>query len=104
MRWTQSYAHDIGLGGSYGHHFKEVMIPQLVHFDGILIRDGLKQTLKLNDNKTVKKKGEEGYEPAYKYDFIFDVVCHNVRVITDTASLDLCGNELSWAHQGWEEP
>ncbi|KAG7337868.1 hypothetical protein IV203_017745 [Nitzschia inconspicua] len=140
MRWTQSYAHDIGLGGSYGHRFKEVMIPELVHFDGILIRDGLlggstdgaiyrrwqtkspafdpdtssslthtrflqlKRTLKLNDNKTAKKKGEKGYEPAYKYDFIFDVVCHNVRAITETASLDLCGDESSWAHQGWGEP
>ncbi|KAG7349515.1 hypothetical protein IV203_012112 [Nitzschia inconspicua] len=121
------------------HRFKEVIISELVHFDGILIRDGLlggstdgaiyrrwqnkspafdpdtssslthtrflqlKRTLKLNDNKTAKKKGEEGYKPAYKYGFIFDVVCHNVLVITETASLDLCGDESSWAHQGWGE-
>ncbi|KAG7338382.1 hypothetical protein IV203_011054 [Nitzschia inconspicua] len=41
MTWSQSYPTKLGLGGSYGHKFKEVMIPELVRFDGALIRDGL---------------------------------------------------------------
>jgi hypothetical protein len=39
--WTQKYAHSIGLGGSYGHEFKAVMVPELVHFESVLVRDGV---------------------------------------------------------------
>ena len=30
----------------------------------------LKKTYKLCDNETAPKKGEEGYNPAYKFDYI----------------------------------
>ena len=36
------YAYGIGLGGSYGHEFDTITVPELVHFDGILIKDGVK--------------------------------------------------------------
>ncbi|KAG7370169.1 hypothetical protein IV203_027915 [Nitzschia inconspicua] len=139
MTWSQSYATKLGLGGSYGHRFKEVMIPELVRFDGALIRDGLlggatdgaiyrrwkpddagydqyigaslthtrflqlKRVWKLNDNEQANKRGEEGYDPAYKYDYIFNAIIHNVRAISERASLDLCGDETTWGHQGYRE-
>jgi hypothetical protein len=37
----QKYATSIGLGGSYGHSFKEVMLEELLHFDSVVIRDGV---------------------------------------------------------------
>ena len=40
--WTNAYALEIGLGGSYGHKFNNVLINELVNFDGILVKDGVK--------------------------------------------------------------
>jgi hypothetical protein len=40
-RWTQKYATSLGLGGSYGHSFKEVMLEELLHFDSVVVRDGV---------------------------------------------------------------
>jgi hypothetical protein len=39
--WTKKYATLIGLGGLYGHSFKEVMVEELLHFDSVVIRDGV---------------------------------------------------------------
>jgi hypothetical protein len=40
-KWTQKYATSLGLGGSYGHEFKQILVPELVHFDAALVRDGV---------------------------------------------------------------
>lgn len=63
----------------------------------------LKRVWKLNDNQQAKKRGEEGYDPAYKYDYIFNAIIHNVRAISERASLDLCGDETTWGQQGYGE-
>ncbi|KAG7337431.1 hypothetical protein IV203_034509 [Nitzschia inconspicua] len=117
MRWTKNYAHHIGLGGSYGHRFKEVMIPELVHFDGILIRDGV---LGGSTDGAIYRRWQTK-SPAFDPDTSSSLthtrflqlkrtlkfndinVCHNVRGITETASLDLCGDKSSCSHQGWGE-
>jgi len=140
MTWSHKYAVDLGLTGSYGHKFQELMIPEIVRFDGVLIRDGvlngstdgalyrrwdqrsssydkaiadslthtrflqLKRTLKLRDNSTAPKRGEPLYNPAYKYDFVYETIVHNIKALTGKGSLDLCGDESSWAHQGFGEP
>jgi hypothetical protein len=39
--WTQKYVTSIGLGASYGHSFKEVMLEELLCFDSVVIRDGV---------------------------------------------------------------
>ena len=36
------YAYSIGLGGSYGHKFKPVELHELVHFDGVVVKDGVR--------------------------------------------------------------
>ena len=137
--WTQKYATGIGLGGSYGHEFKQVLAQELVHFDAALIRDGvhggsdgalyrrwqksstiydpriansithtrwlqIKRTLKLCDNDLAPKRGEAGYDPAYKYDYIFRTIVDNLNALTLRAELDLCGDETTYGHMGFGEP
>jgi hypothetical protein len=40
--FLQKYALDIGLGGAYGHAFKPLILDEIVHFDGIIVRDGVR--------------------------------------------------------------
>ena len=63
----------------------------------------IKRVYKLCNNLTAKKKHEEGYDPAYKYDSIFDCICHNVNALTLFAGLDLSGDETSFPFNGWGE-
>ena len=138
-KWTNVYAAN-EFGDGYGHKFVNTTPTELLQWDGVLVRDGvrgsskgailrrfdkrtdnsaydklidaaftktrwldLKRCVKLCDNGQVKKRGEEGYDPAYKYDYIFKVICHNVNAITAEASLDLCGDETTFGHQGYGE-
>jgi hypothetical protein len=63
-----------------------------------------KRTLKLNNNEKTPKKGETGYEPAHKFDYLWKTIVHNVNAVTKQAYLNLTGDETSWGHQGWGEP
>ena len=63
----------------------------------------IKRCIKLNNNEATPKRGESGYDPAYKYDFIWDVLVHNVNAISKSAGQDLAGDETSWGHQGYAE-
>lgn len=63
----------------------------------------LKRIYKLNINTPAKKKGMAEYNPAYKYDFIFDVIISNVNAITKDACLDLCGDEITYTHQEYDQ-
>ena len=135
--FTNSYAYSIGLGGSYGHKFKPVDLDELVRFDGVVVRDGvrggsngalyrrwadgadhdeftresirhcrwlqIKRVIKLCNNETAPKRGEPGYDPAYKYDMIYDTLIENLNAITEEAELDLCGDETTWGHGGFGE-
>ena len=109
----------IGLGESYGHKFNPVELHELVHFDGVAVKDGvrggsvgamylrwvdgsnyneviadsinqsrwmqIKRTVKLNMNSTCPKRGEPGYDPAYKFDFIYKTLVHNMNRISKHA-------------------
>ena len=39
---TNFYAYSIGLGGYYGHKFKPAEIHDLVRFDGVVVKDGVR--------------------------------------------------------------
>jgi len=64
----------------------------------------IKRTLKLNNNEKTPKRGETGYEPAHKFDYLWKTIVHNVNAVTKQAYLNLTGDETSWGHQGWGEP
>jgi hypothetical protein len=137
-QWTQKYATSMGLGGSYGHAFKEVMLEELLHFDSVVIRHGvhggtygaiyqrwrqgettydkdiaasithtrwlqLKIIYKVCDNATAPKKSEEGYNPGYKFDYIFKCIINNINELSHSSDLHLCGDETTWAHNGFGE-
>ena len=40
--WSNLYACQIGLGGSYRHEFKNVTLKEILHHDGSIVRDGVK--------------------------------------------------------------
>jgi len=56
----------------------------------------LKRCVKLCNNLTVPKKGQEGYNPAYKCDLIFDTIIKNVNAFALCANPDQCGDETSF--------
>ena len=63
----------------------------------------LKRIFKLCNNDTAKKIGEEGYNPCYKYDLIYDVITSNTIALTKHGGLDLSADETTWGHQGYGE-
>ena len=42
----------------------------------------IKSVFKLNENMTAPKRGQEGYEPCAKYDYIYKVLCFNMNYFT----------------------
>ena len=102
LRFTNVYGYDsLVVGPSFGHTVREVSIPELVCFDGICMRNGvktggdpnihrmwqpegnfcehvyrsmtysrflqIKRIYKLCHNGEHPKKGEDGFDPAYKF-------------------------------------
>ena len=64
----------------------------------------IKRVLKLCSNTAnSSKKDHPSYNPAYKYDLLYDVLIHNINAITKYADLDQCGDETTWAHGGYGE-
>ena len=62
----------------------------------------IKRLFKLNNNMTDnKKKGDEGYDPCSKYDFIYKVLVHNMNYVTKTADLDATIDESTWGFGGY---
>jgi hypothetical protein len=131
LRFSNIYAGQNNLGtGPYGHYFEMLSLENLIHFDhgrndssihrqwqknccaydkdvdsSISHRRWLqvKRVIKLCDNSSVPKRGQDGYDPAYKYDFIWKAIIHNVNAITATAELDQCGDETTFGHGGYGE-
>jgi hypothetical protein len=63
----------------------------------------IKRTYKLCDNDLSPKRGKPGYDPAYKYDYIYKCLIRNVNEMTQSADLDLCGDETTCGHGGFGE-
>jgi hypothetical protein len=132
-----SIQEDLG-AGSYGHHLKPIETWELLHFDGVVVCDGMhggsngavhcrwikkcadynqptdscmthrrwlqvKRCYKLCNNDKAPKRGKVGYDPAYKYDFLYKVIIDNVNALTRKAGSDLTGDETSWGHGGYGE-
>jgi len=138
-RCSNTYAsYELGLGGDYGHHFKTLSSPEILKWDGSVVKDGvrggskgammlrfdkrsndsafdkeitdsftrtrwleIKRVIKLNNNISAPKKGMPGYNPAYKYDFLYKCLVYNVNALTKYADLDGCGDESTWGNGGF---
>jgi hypothetical protein len=61
----------------------------------------IKRTYKLCDNDLSPKKGKPGYDPAYKYDYIYKSLVRNINEMTQFANLDLCVDETTCGHGGF---
>ena len=58
----------------------------------------IKRDIKLWDNKDSPKRGDTNYDPAYKFDFAYKDIIHNVHAITKWADLEKLGDETTWRH------
>ena len=63
----------------------------------------MKRVIKLNDNTASPKRGDPLYNPAYKFDMIYDAIVKNTNCITMKAEDDQCGDETTWGHGGFGE-
>lgn len=63
----------------------------------------IKRCIKLNDNATSIKKGKPGFNPVYKFDYLYDCLVSNTNSICDRAELDLCGDETTYPFGGFGE-
>jgi hypothetical protein len=127
MDRTAMYTIESNYNSCYGHAFKKRQTEELLRFDCIVIRYGvkggrkgaiyrhwkdgadfceyvtkaqnhtrllqIKHTNNINLNSTTAKRGQEGYDPDYKYDYIYDTVIKNVSYFTEYADQDLCGDK-----------
>eukprot|EP00957_Ditylum_brightwellii_P198527 15130581-Ditylum_brightwellii.AAC.1 len=62
----------------------------------------IKSIYKRNVNKDCPPRGESGYDPCAKYDFLYRVLVDNMDSTTESASIDQCANETLWPHMGFE--
>lgn len=63
----------------------------------------MKRCVKLCNNLTAPKKGQDGYNPSYKHDLIFKTIIRNVNALTLYANPDLCSDETSMGNQSYGE-
>jgi hypothetical protein len=137
--FSNLYACSLGLiGGQCSHASRNIKVQELLHFDGVVVRDGahggsngsiyqrrmvgesmydsaihdaisydrflqIKRTYKLCNNYSAKSRDHPNYNPAYKYDMIFKYLVNNTNAMTQTADLDLCGDETTFPHMGYRE-
>jgi hypothetical protein len=59
--------------------------------------------MELNNNQASTKRGEEGYNWAFKIDMLFDVLISNLNAILKSAEANQCGDETTWGHGGYGE-
>eukprot|EP00536_Pseudo-nitzschia_multiseries_P018121 jgi/Psemu1/54207/gm1.54207_g len=70
----------------------------------------IKSNLKLNCNHEAKynrllcKDDMSKFNYAYKFDYIYETLVHNVHYFSKKACSDLCTDELSWAYYGFGGP
>ena len=55
----------------------------------------IKRTIKLCNNNSAPKRGENGYDLAYKYDYTYHTIIDNLNALTLRAELDLCSDEMT---------
>jgi hypothetical protein len=57
----------------------------------------------IQGQQAAPKKGDEGYNPGYRFDYIFKRIINNINELSHSSALNLCGDETTWAHNGFGE-
>jgi hypothetical protein len=111
VQWDGSIIMDGVLGGSQGaffRHFDSNDTGFLPHIASAFTTKerwhSIKRVYKLNNNQTSPKRGEEGYNPAYKYHFIYETLIRNLNSISFKADDDQCIDETTFPFNGFGEP
>jgi hypothetical protein len=55
------------------------------------------------NNNLAPKKGDADYDPAYKFDYIFKCLIHNINEVTQLGNQDLCRDKTTCGHGGYSE-
>ena len=63
----------------------------------------LKRSLKLCHNNSCPKRGQDGYDPASKFDLIWNVMTFNCNAITARAEENQTADESTWGRAGYGE-
>lgn len=109
-RWDGSLIMDGVKGGSNGAFYRRWHKGSESHCKAITDAftkerwHHIKRIYKLNVNGSDPKRGEEGYDPCYKYSFIWDTLLHNCNAITKKSCDDQCIDESSFPFNGYGEP
>ncbi len=61
----------------------------------------IKRYFKLSMGMEEKKRGEDGYNPCVKYDYIYRCLVHNMNYVTERADLDSKIDETNWGFSGY---
>jgi hypothetical protein len=61
----------------------------------------IKRYFKLSMGIKKKKRGEAGYDPCVKYDYIYRCLVHNMNYVTERADLDSTIDETTWGFSGF---
>jgi hypothetical protein len=60
----------------------------------------IKRCRKLCDEDKHPKRGEEGYDPAYKFDYLYECMTYNINRMTKRANVRQTVDEFTWAFGG----
>ena len=97
------------LGGSHGALYQRwdpnspKYSPDIVAAMSLSRFGEIKRFIKLCNNDKGRKRGEPGYDPAYKFDLPYRVLVDNTNTITAKADENLTIDETSWPHCGYGE-
>ncbi len=102
--------HDRSLGGSNGAIYQrwdpknDNYLEKIRNAMTIVTRYGeLKRNLKLCNNDACPKRGEQEYNPSYKYDLVYKCIVNNKNAISRKADETQVIDETTWGHSGYGE-
>jgi hypothetical protein len=110
LKWDGSIVMDGVLGGSQGAFFRRFDRTDTGYSSHIAEAfskerwHNIKRVYKLCNNQQAPKQGEENYNPAYKYHFLFETLVKNINAITKKADDDQCIDETTFPFNGFGEP
>jgi hypothetical protein len=61
----------------------------------------IKAIFKINNNMVEPKRGQPGFDPCNKYDYIFKTLVYNMNYFTKQADMDFGLDESTWGFGGY---